>query len=223
PTLALHDALPISLIVILSSATLTGKYTKADQQNKRDKHLKTIKLQIKTLNNILDDFLSIERLNADKATYKMKDFPLSRVFNNVVYDANMLSKEGQKIIFPENINNITVHFDEKILELSLTNLMNNAIKYSPKHSTIKMDVKIEDKNLVISVADHGIGIPAKEQKYIFDPYFRAENAVLNKGTGIGLNIVQGHLEKLNSTILFESKEGKGSTFKIIIPYKQTPK
>src|SRR5699024_421963 len=71
------------LSVILSSATLTGKYTKADQQNKRDKHLKTIKLQVKTLNNILDDFLSIERINADKATYNMKDFPLSRVFNNV--------------------------------------------------------------------------------------------------------------------------------------------
>src|SRR5699024_9404000 len=176
------------LSVILSSATLVGKYTSGEQQDKRDKHLNTIKLQIKTLDNILNDFLSIERLNAGKDTYKREYFPLSRVINNVIYDANMLSKEGQIINYPKNIDNIVLFFDENILKLSLTNLINNAIKYSAKNSIIDIKVTKDKDKLKIDVIDKGIGIPEEEQKFIFDPYFRAENALFQKGTGIGLNI-----------------------------------
>lgn len=206
------------LSVILSSATLAGKYTTTEQQEKREKHIKTIKLQIKTLNNILNDFLSIERLNTGKDTYKRKVFPLSRLINHVIYDANMLSKEGQIINYPNNIDNITLYFDEEILKQALTNLINNAIKYSPENSVIDIEVTEQEENLNIHVRDQGIGIPEKEQKFIFDPYFRAENALLQKGTGIGLNIVKGHLENLNSTISFKSKESEGSTFSISLPF-----
>ncbi|HLS30966.1 MAG TPA: ATP-binding protein [Flavobacteriaceae bacterium] len=207
------------LSVILSSASLAEKYTKPQQQEKREKHFNNIKLKVKSLNNILNDFLSIERLQTEKDTYRLEDFPLSRVVNNVVYDANMLSKEGQKIHYPENIDKVLIHYDEQILELTLTNLINNAIKYSPEDSNIDITVNIKKDKLNISVADEGMGIPEKEQKFIFDPYFRAENVLHKAGTGIGLNMVKGHLEKLNSTVRFTSKEGQGSTFTISIPYK----
>lgn len=81
---------------MLSSATLAERYTLTEQQDKRDKHLKIIKNKIKYLDNILNDFLSIERLETGKVNYKMSIFPLSKVINEVVYDANMLLKEGQK-------------------------------------------------------------------------------------------------------------------------------
>lgn len=202
---------------ILTSATLLSKYTDTDQQDKREKHIKTIKSKIKYLNNILNDFLSVERLEAGKANYKFEVFPLSKVVNEVIYNANMLLKEGQRITYPDDIDDIFLNFDEKILELSLSNLINNAIKYSSEFSVIYVEVSQNEKLLRINVRDEGIGIPPKDQKFIFNRYFRAENALLNQGTGIGLNIVKSHLESLGATVTFESEENKGSTFSIFLP------
>lgn len=202
---------------ILTSATLLSKYTKPEEQDRRNKHIKTIKSKVKYLNNILNDFLSIERIESGKATYKFETFPLSKVVNEVIYSANMLLKEGQRISYPENIDDINVHFDEKILELSLNNLINNAIKYSSELSLVDVTVSQTDEFLSIAIKDEGIGIPEKDQKFIFNRYFRAENALLDQGTGIGLNIVKSHLESLGGRITFESKEGEGSIFTIFIP------
>ena len=202
---------------IMTSATLIAKYSLLEQQDKREKHTKTIQNKVKYLNNILNDFLSIERLQSGKTTYKFNVFPLSKVVNEVVYNANMLLKEGQHIDYPQDIDDIVMDFDEKILELVLTNLINNAIKYAPGHTTIWIKVKQEKDVIVIQVVDEGRGIPEKEQKYIFNRYFRAENVLLDEGTGIGLNIVKSHLENLGGTIFFESKENRGSTFTIEIP------
>ena len=135
----------------------------------------------------------------------------------MIYDANMLLKDGQKISYPKNIDEIILDFDEKILELILTNLINNAIKYSPENTTISIEAFTQENMLSIIVKDQGIGIPEKEQKYIFKRYFRAENALLNQGTGIGLNIIQSHLENLGGNIIFTSKENEGSTFTVTLP------
>jgi len=202
---------------ILTSATLAGKYTKEEQQEKREKHLKTITSKVKYLNNIINDFLSIERLESGNESYKFNNFPLSKVVNEVIYNANMLLKEGQTIAYPEGIDNIVIYFDEKILELVLTNLINNAIKYSSEYTTIKIIAETLDKELKLIISDEGIGIPEKEQKHIFNRYFRAENALLNQGTGIGLNIVKTHLENLGGTITFISVENEGATFTVTIP------
>ncbi len=202
---------------IATSATLVGKYPKEEQQDKRDKHINTIQSKVRYLNNILDDFLSMERIESGKVNYKYSLFPLSKVINEVVYDANMLLKEGQKINYPEGIDDIVIDFDEKILELAFTNLVNNAIKYSSEDTTIDIKVKKMNNQLMVEVCDEGMGIPEKEQKYVFNRYFRAENALLSQGTGIGLNIAKNHLENLKGTITFTSEENKGSIFIITIP------
>lgn len=205
---------------IMTSATLIEKYPLTKQQEKREKHLKTIRNKVKYLNNILNDFLSIERLETGKTIYKFNTFPLSKVVNEVVYDANMLLKEGQKITYPQNIEDITLNFDEKILELVLHNLVNNAIKYSGENTTISLKAKKLGNYLKISVEDEGIGIPKEEQKYIFTRYFRAENALLDQGTGIGLNIIKDHLENLGGHIRFLSTLNKGSIFIAEFPLTQ---
>lgn len=209
------------LSAILTSSTLIGKYTKSNQQENRDKHIKTIENKVKYLNNIINDFLSIERLESDKVNYKYSTFPLSKVVNEVVYQANMLLKAGQNIIYPDSINDIVLDFDEKILELILTNLINNAIKYAPEHTDIEVKAWTEKNLLKIEILDFGIGIPEQEQKFVFNRYFRAENALLTQGTGIGLNIVKSHLENLGGQITFTSKENIGSTFTVTIPINNT--
>ncbi|GAL75961.1 MAG: PAS domain-containing sensor histidine kinase [Nonlabens ulvanivorans] len=202
---------------ILTSATLASKYTKEEHQEKRVKHLNTIKSKVKYLNTIIDDFLSIERLDTGKTNYKITSFPLSKVLNEVIYDANVHLKDEQSINYPKNADAITIEFDEKILELSLSNLIHNAVKYSGEGTIV--DIKVVEKvNFIeILIIDQGIGIPEHEQRFVFDRYFRAENVLLNPGTGIGLNIVKNHLKNLGGNITFQSKENEGSTFAITIP------
>ena len=202
---------------ILTSTILLGKYQLTEQQDKRDKHIRTISEKVHYLNNILNDFLSIERLDTGKENYKMTTFKLSKVINEVVYNANMLLKSGQNIYFPPEVDDYQVTMDEKILELSLSNLVHNAIKYSPENTPIEIDFEKNNSHLTIHVKDYGIGIPIDAQKNIFSRYFRAENALHNQGTGIGLNIVQGHLKNLGGTISFKSEENKGSIFTLNIP------
>lgn len=202
---------------ILTSATLIAKYKETDQQERREKHLQTIKNKVKHLDTILSDFLSMERLETGKTVFRFDTFPLSRVMNEVVYNANMFLKEGQHIEYPENIDDLSLYFDEKILELSLSNLINNAVKYSPENSIIRVIVTPGEEFIEIKVTDQGIGIPEKEQKHIFDRYFRAENALLTQGTGIGLNIVKSYMDSLGGSISFESEENKGSSFILSVP------
>lgn len=202
---------------ILTSATLVGKYTKENQQNKREKHLNTIVGQVNHLNAILTDFLSIERLETGKEVYKIADFSLSKVVNEVVYSANMLLKNGQHIEYPQNIDDTIIYQDEKIVTLCLTNLLYNAVKYSPEDTEIDLKVILSEDTVVFQIKDQGIGIPEKDQKHIFDRYFRAENVLTTQGTGIGLNIVKVHIKNLGGKTYFESKENKGSTFTIELP------
>jgi PAS domain S-box-containing protein len=202
---------------ILTSSTLLSKYTETDQQEKRDKHVNTIKTKVRQLNTILNDFLSVERLELGKVNYSIEEFPLSRLVNEVVYDANMLLKTGQNIRYPDNIDEVFITFDEKTLALALSNLLHNAIKYSSEDSIIKILFKVEKEFLILEVIDEGIGIPEEQQKHIFDRYFRAENALLIQGTGIGLNIVKQHLENLGAILTFISEVNLGSTFTIQIP------
>ncbi len=202
---------------ILTSTILLGKYKLAEQQEKRDKHIKTISDKVHYLNNILNDFLSIEKLETGNVTYNFSTFKLSKVVNEVVYNANMLLKEGQKINYPEQIDEMSLMQDEKIVELTLSNLVHNAIKYSSENTVVDIKITQDDQMTTIKVIDDGIGIPKADQKNIFNRYFRAENALLNQGTGIGLNIVQTHIENLGGTIRFKSEEKKGTIFTITIP------
>ena len=202
---------------ILTSATLVGKYKYSNQQDKRDKHLNTIIGEVGHLNTILTDFLSIERIEKGKEIYKVTEFSLSKVVNEVVYSANMLLKSGQHINYPQNIEDMLIYQDEKIVTLIITNLLYNSVKYSPEDSNIDIFIDLIKDKLILKIKDQGIGIPVKDQKHIFKRYFRAENALLNQGTGIGLNIIKDHIKNLGGKVYFESKEKIGSIFTVELP------
>ena len=202
---------------ILNAAVLAGKYTRTEMQDKRDKHLLTIKSKVNYLDGILNDFLSVERLDSGKVRYIFSNFKLSKVVNEVIYNANMALKSGQYISYPSNIDNINIYQDEKIVDLILTNLLHNAIKYSPENTKIDFKITPYPDGLIFEIKDKGIGIPIADQKHIFERYFRAENALTNQGTGIGLNIIKGHLESLGGSIRFISRLNVGTTFIVKLP------
>ena len=202
---------------ILTSVILLEKYQLSEQQEKRNKHLKTITKKVHYLNKVLNDFASLEKLDSSNESYKFTIFNLSKIINEVVYNANMILKSGQHINVLQNTSDFVLHQDEKILELVLNNIIYNAIRYSPENTEINLDISKKGKNLIIEISDHGIGIPKNDQKFIFNRYFRAENVLNIPGTGIGLNIIKTHLKNMGGTIDFKSQENKGSTFFVELP------
>lgn len=202
---------------ILTSTMLARKYKLEEQQEKREKHFNIITNKVHYLDTILNDFFSIERMESGKVNYKFTTFSLNKLMNEVVYNANITLKNSQEIRYPKDMKDINMHQDEKILELVLSNLLNNAIKYSPENTIIDFEIELDKGNIIFTVKDQGIGIPEKDQKHIFERYFRAENALLDQGTGIGLNIAKAHLKNLGGSIRFTSKEGMGSTFIVELP------
>ncbi|MBT8245856.1 MAG: PAS domain S-box protein [Winogradskyella sp.] len=202
---------------ISTSTMLLEKYKKTDEQDKRNRHIDIIKDKVNYLNNILNDFLSIDALDSGVVNYKFNNFRLSKVINEVIYNANMSLKEGQHINYPENIDDMEMYQNERVVQLILANIVQNAIKYSNENSEIDIHIS-QDKNFThIKVKDYGIGVPKKDLANIFDRYFRAENVLNMQGTGIGLNISKTHAENLGGKILLSSEEHKGTTVILTIP------
>lgn len=202
---------------ILTSAILLEKYQLTEQQEKRDKHLRTITQKVQYLNNVLNDFISLQHIDSSNQDYKFTTFNLSKIINEVVYNANMLLKSGQRINTSQNSSDFVMHQDEKILELVLNDIIYNAIKYSSENTEIDLEIYKKADNLIFKIIDKGVGIPINDQKFIFNRYFRAENVLNIQGTGISLNIVKAHLENIGGTIGFNSIENKGSEFFVELP------
>lgn len=217
-TLASHEfRTPLS--AILSSASLIDKYPKEADHNKRKKHVDRIKEAVRTMRDILEDFLSLGKLEEGQIDVCMElisNDDLKEDLMKVVSRLEQLTKSGQKIKVECRLTE-HVKVDKKLLANIISNLLSNAIKFSPEHSTINLACLIENDHLVISVKDAGIGISEEDQRHLFERFFRAKNASNIQGTGLGLNIVVKYLELMEGKINCESKINEGSTFTIYIP------
>ncbi len=205
------------LSTILSSADLIEAYEKLEQQDKRIRHTNRIKSAVSNLTGILNDFLSLSKLEEGKINSKPVQFNLADFCREILEDLDGLLKADQKINHLDAPEDIDIIVDKKMLKNILYNLLSNAIKYSDPGQSIDCSVVFEDRNLRIRIRDYGIGIPEEEQQHLFTRFFRAHNVENIQGTGLGLNIVKRYLDLLNGRIAFESKEGKGTTFTVAIP------
>lgn len=207
------------LSTVLSSVSLIEKYIEKDQLDKTDKHIGRVKGAVAGLTEILNDFLSVEKLESNKSVVELKDFDYAEFANDFVEEIRTIQKMGQEIKVDIQ-GNALIHSDPKILKNVLYNLLSNAIKYSGENQEIIFDSRIADSQLLIKIQDHGIGIPAEDQKELFGRFFRAKNATNIKGTGLGLNIVKKYVEMLEGDISYVSELNKGTTFEVKIPITQ---
>jgi PAS domain S-box-containing protein len=116
---------------------------------------------------------------------------------------------------------LMVQADRKLLAQVLSNLLSNAVKYSAPGSTVEVTLRREVERVLLRVKDQGIGIPASEQKRIFEPFFRAGNTGGVAGTGLGLSILRNAVELHGGQVQFESAEGSGTTFTVLLPAEPT--
>lgn len=208
---------------ILSSINLIERYMAATQdrrfthRQKIETHLKNVKKSVQNLTDILDKFLSLGKVQSDDFQCNYEAFDVQEFFAKETKALQVLCKAGQKIELSHTGSQTQVRLDKILLRNILNNLISNAIKYSPENQDISVFVETSEKDLKMSVADRGIGIPAEEQKNLFRRFFRAKNASRYKGTGIGLSIAKRYVEKMNGSIDFESHSGKGTTFFVHFP------
>ncbi|MCB0489238.1 MAG: PAS domain S-box protein [Cyclobacteriaceae bacterium] len=217
-TLASHEfRTPLS--TILSSASLIDKYLKEEEHPKRKKHVDRIKEAVGNMRDILEDFLSLGKLEEGQIDVNMEELTNEQLrddLSRVVASMEQLTKPGQKISVECSVTS-SVKLDRKLTGNIISNLLSNAIKFSPDHSEIFIRCKSEKKLLSIEVQDSGIGISEEDQKHLFERFFRAKNAANIQGTGLGLNIVVKYLELMGGRILCNSDIDEGTTFTVQIP------
>lgn len=207
------------LSTILSSATLAEKYESADQQENRVKHLNRIKSSVKNLTSILNDFLSIDKLEDGKVEVKPSVFKMNELLYEAMEEMEPYLKADQVLRFESVLKDQEeAESDRNVIKNSLINLLSNASKYSDAGKEIMIKLSKYDRSIQISVTDQGIGIPKSEQDKLFNSrFFRAGNVTNIEGTGLGLTIVKKYLSLLKGNINFVSEEHKGTTFTIEIP------
>jgi PAS domain S-box-containing protein len=206
------------LSAVLSSASLISKYTSTEQQPNRDKHINRIKESVKHLNDLLEDFLSLGKLDEGKVGAEFAVFNLPEVVNDTIDDLKGLLKEGQHIDYMY-IGESIVESDKKLLKNILINLISNAVKFSNPDATINVKSVVDNENARISVQDKGIGISEEDQRHLFTSFFRGKNALNIQGTGLGLHIVKRYSDLLGGALHLQSQLHKGTTITLTFPIK----
>lgn len=199
------------LSAILTSVSLIDRYKTTEEQPKRDKHINRIKSNVSNLTGILDDFLSLSKLEEGKVESNPVLFDLWAFLLELTEEMHGVAKAGQKIVLDYD-GPKEVILDKRLLKNILINLISNATKYSDPETEILVTARITDPYVSISVRDEGIGIPEDEQIHLFERFYRAHNATNIQGTGLGLNIVQKYVSLMEGSVEFESILDVGTTF-----------
>jgi PAS domain S-box-containing protein len=204
------------LSTVLSSASLLTKYTRSEEQEKRDRHIEKIKNSVRHLNDILEDFLSLGKLDEGKVTVQARSFALGDLLSEILEEMRGLARPRQEIRLLSD-KPVEIVSDPKLIKHIMINLVSNALKFSPEDRPVAIEFNQTGDRVVIQVQDHGIGIPEEDKPHLFSSFFRAGNATNIPGSGMGLHIVKRYVELLQGTIQVKSELGRGTCFSLNFP------
>jgi two-component system sensor kinase FixL len=196
------------------SVSLIEKYAAPFNNPNIIKHVGKIKGAVGNLTSILNDFLSLEKLESGKQEATYHEFDLVKFSETITEEMQVLAKQNQNIIYQHTGTKSTIRLDHNLLKNCIVNLINNAIKYSGENSFIGFTTEIKKQKCIITISDNGIGIPEADQKHLFEAFFRAHNTGTIPGTGLGLNIVARYTQLMNGKIDFKSEVNQGTLFTI---------
>lgn len=209
---------PLSLISLFSEILELGR---VKSEEKKAEYYRIIRHESLRLNKTIDNILDFSRIEAGRKTYQLVDGDMTDVIDHVLsthrYQIVNSGFDVQTDIQPELP---PVLIDREAMAQAISNLLDNAIKYSGKVKQISITAKTLDANLCIEIADRGIGIPRAEHAKVFEKFYRVGNGLVHdvKGSGLGLSLVKHIIEAHNGTISVESDVGKGSRFTILLPH-----
>jgi len=208
------------LSTVLSSTYLIEKYTSTDDQAKREKHLQRIASSVNMLTDILNDFLSLGRIEEGKIQVRPARFNIEEWITAITDEIKNTLKKEQKIRYRHE-GEPDVLLDASLLKHIIMNLVSNAGKFSPEASPVEIKTICRDQFITLSVKDHGIGISKEDQKHLMERFFRGANAGNIQGTGLGLHIVSKYAELMNGTVECKSELENGTEFIITFNTKSS--
>lgn len=204
------------LTAILSSADLIEDYPEAQHQTQRRKHVQHIRASVQHLNDILEEFLSVGRIEEGSIEAHPANLNLTNLVSDTVADMHPQLKPGQRIDWQIDCP-VPVRLDASLLRKILVNLLSNALKYSAENAVVRLRAGCQAQELTLVIEDPGVGISEEDQVHLFKQFFRARNVTTVAGTGLGLYIVARYLELMGGTIELHSALGQGTTVILHLP------
>lgn len=207
---------------ILSSTELLEIYGNQLTDDKKNKHFSRIKASIERMTELLNDVLLFSKIEAGRWRFSPNPLNLRQFCENLIEElqAGVGINHQIKLRCSDDFPNTCM--DEKLLLHILSNLLTNAIKYSPQETTVQLRCFCQEKEAVFEIQDEGIGIPVEDQGRLFELFHRAKNVGNIPGTGLGLAIVQNSVQFHGGTITFTSQVGIGTTFRVTLPLNYSP-
>ncbi|HEU4717557.1 MAG TPA: hybrid sensor histidine kinase/response regulator [Bacteroidia bacterium] len=205
------------LATILSSLTLVKRYAELGDPEKMEKHTKRIGSSVSNMTELLNDVLSLSKLEEGKIVPAPESFSLMQFAEEIIREMRGIAKPSQEILYSHDGDAEDVSTDKKIVRNILHNLVSNAIKFSDDGKKIEVRTSCANDTAMIEVKDNGIGISEEDQKHLFQRFFRGQNVSNIQGTGLGLSILAKYVEVLHGKINMQSELGKGTVFSISFP------
>jgi PAS domain S-box-containing protein len=204
------------LATIQATCDLLRNYIHKMSPEQVSARFEKIQAQVKHMALMLDDVLTLGRLQDGRMEFHPVEIEVDSFCQEIMEELRGLNATHE-LVYTAALAEGRARVDRKLMRQIITNLLTNAIKYSPQGSTVRFQVGEEDGWLVIHVTDSGIGIPEEDQKHLFVPFHRAGNVGEVSGTGLGLAITKQGVELHGGTITCDSTVGVGTTFTISVP------
>ncbi|MBE2269689.1 MAG: HAMP domain-containing histidine kinase [Anaerolinea sp.] len=185
-----------------------------DDQNER---LMTIQQEILTMSGILDDILTVERLDAGQMPFQPIQTDLSELCRSIINGLRLKTGDSGRVFFKPDIKCREVMVDSRLVTEILSNLLQNALKYSPEGGSVRCEITCTGTSAQIKVTDEGMGISLEDLPNIFETFYRGGNSGNISGTGLGLSIVRRSVELHHGTIDVQSTPERGTTFTVRLP------
>jgi PAS domain S-box-containing protein len=206
---------PLATIYAITETLMAYRHRLPDEQI--EERLSRIQDQVGYLKAIMDDVLLLARMQARRVEFNPTKLNLDAVCHSVIDEFQSHSDESPRLLYScdEELHEVTV--DRKLMRQIISNLVSNAVKYSPRDETITVRLEHKHDSLILLVSDKGIGIPEADLKHLFQPFHRAANVGTISGTGLGMVIAKEAVDLHGGTIAVESTVGVGTTFTVSIP------
>ncbi len=210
------------LTAIQGSSELMGRYALPEEKRKQMANM--INAESKRLAQMIETFLSSERLSAGQMELKREQFSPHEILDRCTERIRPVADRKAIEVRVEPLLSDTLTGDRELLEFAFYNLLTNAVKYSPPDTVVTVSAARDQKHILLSIEDQGVGISPKDARHIFERFYRTKSAEQGseKGTGIGLSIVEKIVHHHGGTIAVRSQLGKGSTFTVSLPAGHMP-
>ncbi len=205
------------LAIIQSSLDLLTRYAERLTSAQHEERIAQINLQIRMMTEMMDDIGLSLRMQMNELAINPAEIDLPTIVRNLVHEIGSTIGVHHEYVIQVDANTSCVVLDRLLLHRILTNLITNAVKYSPHGTSIEIGGQIVNGELILRVQDQGIGIPAADADHLYEPFFRGSNVGEVQGTGIGLSLVRECVQAHSGRIEMISKEGAGTTFTVYIP------